>query len=105
MDQKAYTEFNLRELRVLDALLQLRSVTRTAHTMEMTQPAISKMLQRLRGQFSDPLFLRNGNAMQPTAKALDVADRLRILLAAADSLRSAATDSIPTVRIAYSACC
>ena len=53
------------------------------------------MLQRLREQFSDPLFVRNGNAMQPTAKALDVADRLRVLLAAADSLRSAATEFDP----------
>ena len=95
MDQKAYTELSLRELRVLSALLQLRSITRTAHAMETTQPAISKMLQRLRGQFSDPLFLRNGNAMQPTAKALDLADRLRVLLAAADSLRSAATEFDP----------
>ena len=95
MDQKAYPELSLRELRVLNALLQLRSITRTAHAMETTQPAISKMLQRLRGQFSDPLFVRNGNAMQPTAKALDVADRLRVLLAAADSLRSAATEFDP----------
>jgi DNA-binding transcriptional LysR family regulator len=95
MDEKAYPERSLRELRVLNALLQLRSITRTAHAMETTQPAISKMLQRLRGQFSDPLFVRNGNAMQPTAKALDVADRLRVLLAAADSLRSAATEFDP----------
>jgi DNA-binding transcriptional LysR family regulator len=95
MDQNAYTELSLRELRVLNALLQLRSITRTAHAMETTQPAISKMLQRLRGQFSDPLFVRNDNAMQPTAKALDLADRLRVLLAAADSLRSAATEFDP----------
>jgi DNA-binding transcriptional LysR family regulator len=60
--------------------------------METTQPAVSKMLRHLRAQFSDPLFVRNGQAMQPTAKALDIADRLRVLLAAADGLRSAATD-------------
>ncbi len=92
MDQKAYSELSLRELRVLNALLALRSITRTAQAMETTQPAISKMLGHLRVQFSDPLFVRNGQAMQPTAKALDIADRLRVLLAAADGLRSAATD-------------
>jgi DNA-binding transcriptional LysR family regulator len=91
MDQKAYSELSLRELRVLNALLALRSITRTAEAMETTQPAISKMLRHLRVQFSDPLFVRNGHAMQPTAKALDIADRLRVLLAAADGLRSAAT--------------
>jgi DNA-binding transcriptional LysR family regulator len=86
----AYPELSLRELRVLDALLRERSITRTAEAMETTQPAISKTLRNLRAQFSDPLFVRNGQAMQPTAKALDIADRLRVLLAAADGLRSAA---------------
>ena len=91
MDKSAYTELNLRELRVLDALLRERSITRTAEAMETTQPAVSKMLRHLRAQFSDPLFVRNGQAMQPTAKALDIADRLRVLLDATDSLRAAAT--------------
>src|SRR5258706_4344343 len=91
MDQKAYSELSLRELRVLNALLQLRRIPRTARGMETTQPAVSKMIRHLRVQFSDPLFVRNGQAMQPTAKALDIADRLRVLLAAADGLRSAAT--------------
>jgi len=75
MDLEAYSELSLRELRVLNTLLQLRSITLTAQAMETTQPAISKMLRRLRAQFSDPLFVRNGQAMQPTAKALDLVDR------------------------------
>jgi DNA-binding transcriptional LysR family regulator len=95
MTQEAYSDLSLRELRVLHALLQQRSITRTAQSMETTQPAISKMLRRLRAQFSDPLFVRNGQAMAPTAKALDIADRLRLLLAAADGLRSAATTFDP----------
>ena len=95
MDHRAYPELSLRDLRVLNTLLQLRSITRTAEAMETTQPAISKMLRHLRVQFSDPLFLRNGHAMEPTAKALDIADRLRVLLAAADGLRSAATEFDP----------
>ena len=91
MDRSAYTELSLRELRVLDALLRERSITRTAEAMETTQPAVSKTLRHLRAQFSDPLFVRNGQAMQPTARALDIADRLRVLLATADGLRAAAT--------------
>jgi DNA-binding transcriptional LysR family regulator len=96
MDQEAYSELSLRELRVLNALLHERSITRTAQAMETTQPAISKMLRRLRAQFSDPLFVRNGQAMAPTARALDIADRLRVLLAAADGLRAAVTGFDPT---------
>src|SRR5471030_1042340 len=95
MTLKAYSDLSLRELRVLHALLQQRSITRTAESMETTQPAVSKMLRRLRAQFSDPLFVRNGQAMQPTAKALDIADRLRLLLAAADGLRSSAVQFDP----------
>lgn len=97
MDSKAYPELSLRELRVLDTLLELRNITRTAQAMETTQPAVSKVLRRLRAQFSDPLFVRNGPAMQPTAKALDLAERLRALLAAADGLRSAATEFDPAL--------
>jgi len=95
MEKRAYPELSLRELRVLNELLQQRSITRTAEVMETTQPAVSKMLRSLRAQFSDPLFVRNGQAMQPTAKVLDVADRLRVLLTAADGLRSAATEFDP----------
>jgi DNA-binding transcriptional LysR family regulator len=95
MDQEAYSELSLRELRVLNVLLQQRSITQTAEAMETTQPAISKMLRHLRAQFSDPLFVRNGGAMQPTTKALDIAARLRVLLDAADGLRSAATEFDP----------
>ncbi len=90
MDNKAWPELSLRELRVLHALLQERSITRTAEAMETTQPAVSKTLRRLRAQFSDPLFVRNGQAMQPTARALDIAGQLRVLLDAADGLRTAA---------------
>jgi len=91
MANSAYSELNLRELRVLQALLQQRSITRAAQVMETTQPSMSKVLGRLRVQFADPLFVRHGQAMHPTPKALDMADRLGVLLAAADGLRNEAT--------------
>jgi DNA-binding transcriptional LysR family regulator len=84
----AYGNLNLRELRVLAVLLQERSITQTALLLETTQPAVSKTLKHLREQFSDPLFVRNGHAMQPTAKALQMAPQLRSLLEAADGLRA-----------------
>jgi DNA-binding transcriptional LysR family regulator len=90
MTKMAYPDLNLRELRVLDVLLRECSITRTAQVLETTQPAISKTLRHLRAQFADPLIVRNGHAMQPTAKALDVAGQLRALLDAADGLRAEA---------------
>jgi DNA-binding transcriptional LysR family regulator len=91
MAETASSELNLRELRILNALLHERSITRTAQLLATTQPGISKVLRHLRTQFGDPLFVRNGHAMQPTARALEIADQLRALLGAADSLRAAVT--------------
>jgi DNA-binding transcriptional LysR family regulator len=101
MAKMAYPDLNLRELRVLDVLLRECSITRTAHALETTQPAISKTLRHLRAQFADPLIVRNGHAMQPTAKALDVAGQLRALLDAADGLRAdvAAFDPVTSDRM------
>ena len=48
MGESAYSELSLRELRMLNALLRERSITRTARLMEMAQPAVSKTLKRLR---------------------------------------------------------
>ena len=91
MADTASSELNLRELRILHALLHERSITRTAELLATTQPGISKVLRHLRAQFGDPLFVRNGHAMQPTAKALEIADQVRTLLGVADSLRASAT--------------
>jgi DNA-binding transcriptional LysR family regulator len=90
MANLASSELSMRELRVLHALLHERSITRTAELLATTQPGISKILRHLRTQFTDPLFVRNGHAMQPTARALEIADTLRTLLGAADSLRASA---------------
>ena len=88
MADLASSELSLRELRVLNALLHERSITRTAELLATTQPGISKILRHLREQFADPLFVRHGHAMQPTARALEISDTLRALLGAADSLRA-----------------
>jgi DNA-binding transcriptional LysR family regulator len=97
----AYPDLNLRELRVLDVLLRECSITRTARALKTTQPAISKTLRHLRAQFADPLIVRNGHAMQPTAKALEMAGQLRGLLDAADGLRAdvAAFDPVTSDRM------
>lgn len=87
----AYSGLDLSELHVLVTLLNERSITRTAGLMGSTQPAVSKVLKRLRGRFADPLFVRDGQTMQPTSRMLDLSHRLRAILAAADELRVAAT--------------
>ena len=46
------------------------SLTRAARTLNVTQPALSKTLARLRRYFDDPLFVRVSLRMEPTPKAL-----------------------------------
>src|SRR6185437_11398611 len=77
---------DLRDLRVLDTLIREGSITRTAQVLETTQPAISKLLRRLRVRFADPLVVRRGSGVQPTARAMEMAAQIRALLDMADSL-------------------
>ncbi len=67
------TDLDLQHLRVLDVLLRERSLTRAAKVLDVTQPALSKTLARLRRFFDDPLFVRVSHRMEPTPKALSLA--------------------------------
>jgi DNA-binding transcriptional LysR family regulator len=57
-------DFNL--FVVLEAIFVEGSVTRAAEKLNLSQPAISHALARLRELFGDPLFVRRGNSMVPT---------------------------------------
>jgi DNA-binding transcriptional LysR family regulator len=88
MAELAFDELSLRDLRILQVLLRECSITRAAEVLETTQPEISKHLAYLRSQFGDQLLVRNGHAMRPTAKALDLAPQVRRLLDTAESLQA-----------------
>lgn len=60
---------DLNLLPVFDALLRHRSVTAAAGELAMSPSALSHALSRLRESLGDELFVRTGNAMQPTAYA------------------------------------
>lgn len=64
---------DLNLLKALGALLEERSVTRAAHRLAISQPAVSGMLVKLREHFSDPLFVRTSDGMMPTARAEELA--------------------------------
>jgi DNA-binding transcriptional LysR family regulator len=60
---------DLNLLRVFDAVYATGSVSAAAIQLNLTQPAISHALNRLRLQLRDPLFLRKGQGMAPTPAA------------------------------------
>ena len=64
---------DLNLLVVLDALLAERHVSRTAIRLNMSQPAVSHALARLRLLFDDPLLIRRGGQLVPTSRALEIA--------------------------------
>ncbi len=82
----------LHHLLVLDVLLREHSLTRAAKVLNVTQPALSKTLARLRRHFSDPLFVRVSLRMEPTSKALSLQAPVAAIL---DQLRALQSEHIP----------
>jgi len=67
-------ESNLRSvdlnlLTVFDAVMQEQNITRAAHNLGMSQPAVSNAVARLKVMFNDELFIRHGRGIQPTQRA------------------------------------
>ncbi|WP_029083734.1 LysR family transcriptional regulator [Bradyrhizobium sp. th.b2] len=61
---------DLNLLVALDALLGEANVSRAAMRLNLSQPATSHALQRLRDLIGDPLLVRNGARMELTPRAL-----------------------------------
>jgi DNA-binding transcriptional LysR family regulator len=64
---------DLNLLVAFEALMEERHVTRAASRIGLAQPSMSSALRRLRDLFGDELFLRGPGGMQPTDKALALA--------------------------------
>jgi len=60
---------DLNLLTIFDAVMQEQNITRAAHSLGMSQPAVSNALARLKVMFNDELFVRYGRGIQPTARA------------------------------------
>lgn len=72
------TDLNL--LVALQILLEERNVTRAAERLSVSQPALSKTLQKLRDSFEDELFTRTAHGLIPTPRAEALAAELPTLL-------------------------
>jgi DNA-binding transcriptional LysR family regulator len=92
----AATQLDLNLLYVLVALDESRSVSGAAVKLGKSQPAVSSALARLRGFFNDPLFVRSGNNMQPTPRALSLVESARFVLGRVGSDIVAAPSFEPT---------
>ena len=97
---------DLNLLRVCDAVARERHVTRAAQRLNLSQPAVSNALARLRAALNDELFLRRPGGVEPTELALalagpvaEVLDRLRDTLAVHAPFDPATSDRVFTLAL------
>lgn len=79
LEQKL-TKIDLNLLIALSVLLNERSVSKAAEALFITQPAMSKTLNRLRDLFEDPLFHRSSSGLIPSERAIELAEKLPSIL-------------------------
>jgi DNA-binding transcriptional LysR family regulator len=72
-----YEQFDLNLLNVFDAVMMELNVTRASVQLNMTQPAVSNALKRLRRLLNDELFIKVPSGVSPTPKALEIWQPLR----------------------------
>jgi len=77
---------DLNLLVAFDALMEHKNVTRAARAVNLSQPAMSNALARLRDLFQDELLVRSPAGMRPTPRALEAHEAVQNVLAAIDGV-------------------
>ncbi|MFQ3193085.1 MAG: DNA-binding transcriptional LysR family regulator [Paraglaciecola sp.] len=77
---------DIKQLRVLQLLLQERNLSKVANLMGLTQQAISEQLKKLRNTFDDEMFVRTNNGVIPTHVAEKMEDKVNHILSDIDNL-------------------
>lgn len=86
MQKMKLSGLDLDLLIALDALLETGSVSAAAEQINRSQPAVSRMLARLRESFDDPLFVPHGRGLAPTPRALALRGPLKLTLSEVQQL-------------------
>lgn len=86
MNRENLRRLDMNLLIVFEMVLRERNVTRASKNLFTSQSAVSSSLAKLRDLFGDPLFIRSGEFMEPTSRALDIA---QLLTPALDGMMSA----------------
>ncbi len=80
--------FDLNLLVCFDRLMREKNVSRAAEQLDISQPAMSQSLKRLRQLLDDPLFVRTTHGMQPTERAIQLEPLVRQSLLLAEQVLS-----------------
>lgn len=90
-----FNGLDLNLLLALQVLLEERNVTRAARRLNISQPAMSAALNRLRDYFQDDILVAHGKVMHPTPRAQALEAPVSRALADLDALLSAPADFDP----------
>jgi LysR family transcriptional regulator, nod-box dependent transcriptional activator len=82
---------DLNLLYALDILIEERSVTRAAERINVSQPAMSASLARMRDFFGNALLVQQGRRMIPTAEAIALQRELKPLLGRLEEIIASST--------------
>lgn len=86
LTQLRQADLNL--LVVFTVLAEERSISRAAERLLLSQPAVSRALQRLREMFHDDLLVRAATGYAPTPQGLRIMRELEVMLPKLDRLLS-----------------
>lgn len=73
----ALRNIDLNLLVVFEAIYSSGNITSAARKLGVSQPTISNSLARLRDSIGDPLFVREGRGIKPTARAVQLIESVR----------------------------
>ncbi|RUO47341.1 LysR family transcriptional regulator [Pseudidiomarina aquimaris] len=88
-------DIDLNLLVYLDVLLRERNVTKAAAQLNITQPAMSNGLKRLRSLLNDPILVRTSEGMIPTETALRMQEPVRQILYSVEEMVQPAREFDP----------
>ncbi|AFT87877.1 LysR family transcriptional regulator [Paraburkholderia phenoliruptrix] len=71
----------LNQLMIFERVLETRSVIRAANELNLTQPAVTRVIQELESYFDGPLFSRSNRGVMPTDLGVLLGRRVKSLMA------------------------
>lgn len=101
MNENHITKIDFNLLKSLQALLEEQHVGRAANKMNVTQSAMSHTLSRLREAFNDRLFIRHAKGLEPTARALELGQKLNFILVDIEDLLAPKSLELSQVRARF----
>lgn len=92
LDRMKSLDLNL--LLTLDVLIQEGSVVGAARRLNLSTPAMSRSLARIRDAVGDPVLVRSGRGLAPTPRALELREQVRSVVEQAQAVFTAFSQDI-----------